>query len=220
MKRILTMTTALTMLGSTAAIAAPMPEVIFPFPNVSSERNVTQELHELGFDHIVDYEQEGNVISTITTWEGDFAALKIDEQTGRITERYHPDVAELNLARDPSEAALIAAFEERGYTVIGDMEREADLYVVKVERADTVSYIYIEPNSGNYIDTAMVDREYVPVVDTWTEAYVRTQLAGLGFENVDVGGTSGKMVVAQGFRDGEPVTITVDKQTGAIYVAS
>jgi hypothetical protein len=92
--------------------------------------------------------------------------------------------------------------------------------VVQVKRLRTPSFIYLDPATGYYFDTALVDRPYVPVVADWNADYVRVQLNDLGYDNVQVEDTSGAYVTADATRNGTPVDISIDKYNGAVYVVS
>jgi len=216
-KRTLALATALGLFCSVGAYAADMPGAIFPFPPVASDQNLTAELQKLGFTNVQEIRGEGDSYDTIAMWEGEFVAINIDGRNGAITKRYHPDVQKLNLAANANESAMIAALQQRGYTVTAPVGRRGDLYVVPVTRLNAPGYVLVNPAAGTYIDTAASGRQAIQVTGDWSNAYVYSQLGRLGYTNIALSGRTGDVIVGQAYRNGRAVQLSIDTHTGVVY---
>ena len=116
-------------LTSTAALAATMPDSIYPFPANAGTGDVKQALNKRGFTDVRSVEKSGDIYTANAEWDGKRVLLRIDGKTGAVTT--HEESTGMSVGQI-NEGTTVSDIRDRlhglGYTLVGEIDKQGGVY--------------------------------------------------------------------------------------------
>lgn len=207
-------------LTSTAALAATMPDAIYPFPANAGTSDVKQALNKRGFTDVRSVEKSGNIYTADAEWDGKRMMLRIDGKTGAITT--HDQDTGMSVGQI-NEGTTLGDIRQRlhglGYTLVGEIDKNGGVY-------ETMAYnkmghhvrLNIDEANGGVRESGAGDSAIAMPKDTMSPQYLQQQLAKLGYDEVRDVSKSGRIYKLEARRNGTWHDLRVDGANGGVTV--
>jgi len=204
------LTSALFLSGSLAAAAAT--GTITPRPKMDVDY-VKQQLLQLGYDDVTNVQRRGGIFEVLASQEGKAVDLRIDGNTGRIFNLASGQaiMPKPDMTADYVRQQLTA----QGYTDLSGVYRLGDVWRVAAMRDGEPVQLRVDAKTG-IISTPANGALSIPTQAMMTNAFVRQQLLTQGYANISRVERVGGLFVVKARKDGEPVDLRVDANTGRI----
>lgn len=207
-----TMITGL-LLGTGAAQAASLPAAAPVRPDATPQE-ARIALQSVGFDQISALRQSGNIVRANAVYQGQPVQLVLDTRNGRIIDQAGP--LAISVTPNSSDAAIRSELSRLGYTGAGEVSRRGNNYVVPAQQAGQPVLLRVNALNGRVSSSATPRREYIAARNDMDGAYVAQQLRAIGYSQVGEVSRSGNIYRAAASKDGAPVTVRIDGNTGAV----
>ena len=201
------------LLGAGVAQAASLPAAAPVRPDATPQE-AQRALQSVGFDQISALRQSGNIVRANAVYQGQPVRILLDTRNGRISDQAGP--LAINVTPKSSDAAIRSELGGLGYTGLGEVTRRGNIYSVPAQSAGQPVLLRVNALNGRVSGATVPRREFIAARDDMDTSYVAQQLRAIGYTQVGDVSRSGNIYRAAASKDGAPVSLRIDGNTGAV----
>lgn len=149
-------------------------------------------------------------------YDGSYVPLRIDTETGAITQPGLPDSRALRLLRGTGDDSVRQGLMELGYSNIEITQRAGRYLDATAWRYGSTVNLSVDLDTGLVDNLDQDDTWYVAMRDNMTPDEIRTELEGMGYSDVIELNRQGGFYEGYGVQDGQKVKLVVNAETGEV----
>lgn len=207
---------ALTMGIGAPALAAPMPDNVYPIVQSPDAQDVRERLQELGFTQVEIVEHSGHITNVNAMWEGKPVMLSVDDRDGGIDTWGGAEA--ISTVGDMSDNYVRRQLEALGYTQVQEINRSGNVIETSAVHNGKSVKLSIDADNGGITRDHADDTAIITTRQPMDLAYLERQLATIGYSDVRNVERSGNVYELEARKDGQWKELRIDGDDGGVSV--
>jgi len=199
-----------------AMASADLPGPLTNIDGGITEAEIRDGLMELGYTDITYIAGAGSEYTVRAHYNGRYVPLKIDTETGAISQQGLPDHRTISIGRNAQEDDIAAALRELGYSNIEVGPKQGQFRDVDAWRYGEDVMLTVDLETGRVENKNQDHTWYVAMSDGMSMNDVKTELEALGYSDVRALTSSGNHITGAATFNGEPVSLAVNAGSGEV----
>ncbi len=188
--------------------------------NDRAKSEIASDLKRLGYTNIDDVRLSGDIYTAWVLWNGEPAAILIDDKTGHSQFTSSSDTETVPSRVDWSESGMICALEGPSYTNVNNMMKAGDIFRATAMREGMSYQLRVNAETGVMTNSAEGTDPTVGMASSMSGTEIVIELAKMGYKDGKVDGREGNVTSVQAKHMGKNVDLNIDSRTGTVTVVN
>jgi hypothetical protein len=182
----------------------------------STESEITTALQNLGYTDVSQAEMRGDIYTADAKWQGEPVKIRVDRADGRINDLSSSEAEYINASSGMTNDRLTSELNDLGYTNVREIEKVGGVYLAKADMDGKTQNLRVDTATGQVITGELSGPGVVRGIDDASNEEVINKVMMLGYEDPHSINREGDVISVKATKNGEPVDLNIDADSGIV----